>query len=171
MRNNSRTKDIFHNLSGYIYFCIEKLPEWNFNLANSKPKAKTTETVDLKPIIQLILTHNFNAMSRKLHLCPFKFYQALTVCQFMLQKLFCTLKGISKLSVDYVSNWIRPPECTAQTPYTIRECGLLLILTTTCGDVRHEIFYILPIAIIAHKIYSNMIIMTIYITMDPKVLN
>ena len=41
-----------HNLSGHIYICMEKLSEWNFNLANSKPKAKATETVYLKPIIQ-----------------------------------------------------------------------------------------------------------------------
>jgi len=41
-----------HNLSGYIYICMERLFRWNFNLTNSKPKAKATETVDLKPIIQ-----------------------------------------------------------------------------------------------------------------------
>jgi len=41
-----------HNLLGHIYICMEKLSGSNFNLANSKPKAKATKTVDLKPIIQ-----------------------------------------------------------------------------------------------------------------------
>jgi len=31
---------------------MEKLSGWNFNLANSKPKAKAIGSVDLKPIIQ-----------------------------------------------------------------------------------------------------------------------
>jgi len=36
-----------HNLSEHIYICMENC-QWNFNLANSKPKAKATGTVDLK---------------------------------------------------------------------------------------------------------------------------
>jgi len=70
-----------HNLSGHIYICMEKLSRWNFNLANIKLKANSI---------------NFKTMSRQLHLCPFKFYQVLTVCQPMLQKLFCTLMHLPR---------------------------------------------------------------------------